>query len=77
MAGIPLITAAAVLFLAYLGFCIWKWLEDGVYGSNNRNSLYYMGCLYLVAFIIYGVSRLVRKRQGMDLKTVYKEIPVE
>jgi basic amino acid/polyamine antiporter, APA family len=77
VAGIPLITAAAVLFLAYLGFCIWKWLEDGVYGSNNRNSLYYMGCLYLVAFIIYGVSRLVRKRQGMDLKTVYKEIPVE
>jgi basic amino acid/polyamine antiporter, APA family len=77
VAGIPLITAAAVLFLAYLGFCIWKWLEDGVYGSNNRNSLYYMGCLYLVAFLIYGISRLVRKRQGMDLKTVYKEIPVE
>ena len=77
VAGIPLITAAAVLFLAYLGFCIWKWLQDGVYGSNNHNSLIYMGCLYAVAFIIYGVSRIVRKRQGMDLKTVYKEIPVE
>ena len=77
VAGIPLITAAAVLFLAYLGFCIWKWLQDGVYGSNNHNSLIYMGCLYAVAFIIYGMSRIVRKRQGMDLKTVYKEIPVE
>jgi amino acid transporter len=75
--GLPLITAAAILFLAYLGFCIWKWLQDGVYGSNNHNSLIYMGCLYAVAFIIYGVSRFVRKRQGMDLKTVYKEIPVE
>jgi amino acid transporter len=75
--GLPLITAAAILFLAYLGFCIYKWLQDGVYGSNNHNSLIYMGCLYAVAFIIYGVSRIVRKRQGMDLKTVYKEIPVE
>jgi basic amino acid/polyamine antiporter, APA family len=75
--GIPLITAAAVMFIAFLGFCIYKWLEDGVYGSNNRNSLIYMGCLYAVAFIIYGTSRIVRKRQGMDMKTVYKEIPVE
>ncbi|HTZ04500.1 MAG TPA: APC family permease [Gaiellaceae bacterium] len=75
--GIPLITAAAVLFLAYLGFCIYKWLQDGVYGSNNRNSLYYMGCLYAVALIIYVVSRIVRKRQGLNMKMVYHEIPVE
>jgi len=28
---------------------IWKWLQDGVYGSNNHGSLIYMGCLYGVA----------------------------
>lgn len=77
VAGIPLITAAAVLFLAFLGFCIYYWLKDAVYGSNNSGSLIYMGCLYGVALGIYVVSRIVRKRQGMDLGMVYNEIPVE
>jgi basic amino acid/polyamine antiporter, APA family len=77
VAGLPLITAAAILFLAYLGFCIYKWLQDGVYGSNNHDSLLYMGCLYAVALLIYVGSRIVRKRQGMDLGMVYNEIPSE
>ncbi len=77
VAGIPLITAAAALFLAFLGYCIYKWLQDGVYGSNNHGSLIYMGCLYGVALAIYVVSRVVRKRQGMDLGMVYNEIPSE
>ncbi len=77
VAGLPLITAAAIAFLAFLGFCIYKWLQDGVYGSNNHGSLIYMGCLYAVALGIYVVSRIVRKRQGMDLGMVYNEIPSE
>ena len=74
---IPLITAAAVLFLAYLGYCIYKWLQDDVYGSNNTDSLIYMGCLYGVALLIYVGSYIVRRRQGMDLGMVYNEIPAE
>ena len=77
VAGIPLITLAASLFLAFLGFCIYKWLQDGVYGSNNHDSLIYMGCLYGVALAIYVGSRIVRRRQGMDLSMVYEEIPAE
>jgi amino acid transporter len=77
VAGIPLITAAAALFLAFLGFCIYKWLQDGVYGSNNHDSLIYMGCLYGVALLIYFGSRIVRKRQGLDMSMVYGEIPAE
>jgi APA family basic amino acid/polyamine antiporter len=77
VAGIPLITAAAILFLAYLGFSIYKWVTDGVYGSNNNGSFIYMGCLYGVALGIYLVSWFVRRRQGMDLGMVYNEIPSE
>jgi basic amino acid/polyamine antiporter, APA family len=77
VAGIPLITAAAVLFLAFLGFCIYKWLQDGVYGSNNHDSLIYMGCLYGVALLIFVGSRIVRRRQGLDMSMVYGEIPAE
>ena len=75
--GIPLITVAAILFLAFLAFCIYKWLSDGVYGSNNHGSLIYMACLYGVALLIYVVSRIVRKRQGLDMSMVYGEIPAE
>jgi amino acid transporter len=75
--GLPLITAAAILFLAYLGFCIYKWVSDGIYGSNNSGSFIYMGCLYGVALLIYVGSRIVRRRQGMDLGMVYNEIPSE
>jgi APA family basic amino acid/polyamine antiporter len=77
VAGIPLITVAGIAFLAFLGFCIYYWLKDDVYGSNNRDSLIYMGCLYGVALAIYVVSRIVRKRQGMNLKMIYDEIPAE
>src|SRR5579864_8524547 len=75
--GVPLITAAAALFLVYLGYCIYKWLSDGVYGSNNHGSLIYMACLYGVALLIYVGSWIVRRRQGMDLGMVYNEIPAE
>jgi hypothetical protein len=36
-----------------------------------------MGCLYGVALLIYVGSRIVRRRQGMDLGMVYNEIPAE
>jgi hypothetical protein len=73
----PPITAAAILFLAYLTYCIYKWPQDGVYGSNNHGSLIYMGCLYNVAIAIYVGSRVMRSRQGLDMKMVYNEIRVE
>jgi hypothetical protein len=75
--GIPIITFAAVLFMVILVFALVKWFGDSTYGVNNSSSLIYMGCLYAVAIIIYVGSRLIRRRQGMDLGMVYGEIPVE
>ena len=36
-----------------------------------------MGSMYALAIIIYVVAKLYRKRQGIDLKAVYQEIPVD
>jgi basic amino acid/polyamine antiporter, APA family len=77
VAGVPLITAAAALFTAILVFAIVKWFQDKVYGVNLRASEYYMAVLYGVAIAIYVGSRIYRRRQGMDLKMVYGEIPAE
>ena len=36
-----------------------------------------MGCMYVLALAIYLIARVVRRRQGIDLSLINKEIPVE
>jgi basic amino acid/polyamine antiporter, APA family len=75
--GIPLITFAAIMFALLLVFSLYHWFKDDVYGVNNSASLRYMLAMYVLAFLIYAGSRLYRRSQGMNLKMVYDEIPVE
>jgi len=44
---------------------------------NSRDSLYFMGAMYVLAVILFIVARVVRRRQGIDLGMINKEIPVE
>jgi basic amino acid/polyamine antiporter, APA family len=73
--GIPLITVAATAFGLFLAFCLYQWITNDVYGINDPSSFLYLGVMYLLALVIYVVSRIVRRAQGMDLKMVYDEIP--
>lgn len=77
--GLPLITFTASLFIVFLGFCLFKWFTDpdGVYAVNDSGSLIFMGSLYVLALAIFVGSRIIRRRQGMDLKMAYGEIPAE
>ncbi len=36
-----------------------------------------MGIMYGLAILIYLVARVYRSRQGIDLRAVHEEIPVE
>jgi hypothetical protein len=75
--GIPLITFAAGAFIIFLGFCLFKWFQDDVYGVNKTSSLWFMAAMYALAIVIYFGSKVYRRRQGMDLSMVYGEIPAE
>jgi amino acid transporter len=75
--GVPLITFAAFMFSLILVFSLYHWFKDDVYGVNNASSLKYMAAMYVLAILIYAGSRLYRRSQGMNLKMVYDEIPVE
>jgi amino acid transporter len=77
VAGLPLVTVAAVLFAAILVFALYKWWQDDVYGVNNTDSAIYMLILYALALGIYIGSRIYRRMQGIELKNVYGEIPAE
>jgi basic amino acid/polyamine antiporter, APA family len=80
IAGIPLITAAAGGFLVILGFAVYEWVTNAVYGidwTTARHGFYYMFALYGLALVIYVGSRIYRRQQGIDMRMVHSEIPAE
>jgi basic amino acid/polyamine antiporter, APA family len=79
IAGIPWMAIVAAAYCAFLVFNIvmYVWDPDGVYYINLWESAVFMGVLYVVAMVVWVVARIVRKRQGMELEAVAKEIPVE
>ena len=77
VAGLPVITVAAILFLGILGFALYEWFTNDLYAVNGRDSLLYMGSFYVLAIAIYLGSRVYRRNQGINMKMVHSEIPVE
>ena len=73
----PIVPASGVITIGLLGFCLYEWLSNDLYGVNNRDSLYYMGAMYLLAIVLFLPARIIRRRQGIDLGLINKEIPVE
>jgi len=75
--GIPLVTLAGLVFGGFLLFCLYKWFFDDAYFVNNFDSKIYMLALYVLALVVYVASRLMRRREGIDLARINSEIPVE
>src|SRR5215831_13080501 len=75
--GVPIVPVSGVITIGLLVFCLYEWLSNSLYFVNNRDSLYYMGAMYLLAIVVYIAARLIRRRQGIDLGLINKEIPVE
>jgi len=80
VAGIPVITITGVVSAIFLLFMLAEWSFNAVYGTSfslNASSPIYFLVTYVVAIAIYVVARVVRKRQGIDLARIHREIPVE
>ena len=80
VAGIPVITITGVVSAIFIVFMLAEWSFNAVYGTSfslNASSPIYFAATYLVAIAIYVVARVVRKRQGIDLARIHREIPVE
>ena len=77
IAGVPVIAVTSGLAAIFIGWNIYQWLTNSTYGVNNRTSLIFMGAMYALAIVIYVIAKLVRRRQGINLKMVYGEIPAE
>jgi basic amino acid/polyamine antiporter, APA family len=75
--GVQVVPVAGVITIGLLGFCLYEWLSNSLYFVNSRDSLYFMGAMYVLAVVLFIVARVVRRRQGIDLGMINKEIPVE
>jgi basic amino acid/polyamine antiporter, APA family len=75
--GVPVVLVGGVVTIGLLVFNLYEWLSNDAYVVNKHGSLVYMGAMYVLAIVIYVVARIVRKRQGIDLGLINKEIPVE
>jgi APA family basic amino acid/polyamine antiporter len=75
--GVPIVPVAGVITIGLLVFNLVEWLSNDLYFVNKPVSLIYMGAMYVLAILIYVVARIVRRRQGIDLSLINKEIPVE
>jgi amino acid transporter len=75
--GVPIVPVSGVITIGLLGFCLYEWLFNDLYYVNNRSSLIYMGAMYVLAIVVFIAARLIRRRQGIDLGLINKEIPVE
>jgi amino acid transporter len=75
--GVPLVPVCGLVTMGLLIYNLVEWLSNSAYGVNNKDSLVFMGIMYALAIVVYVAARLVRKRQGIDLSLINKEIPVE
>jgi len=82
----PLITFAGLIFLWFLDWLLIVWLWDPTtadgyplyaIGWSNVSSMVFMFFNYALAAAIYFGFSAYRRRQGIDVDKVYKEIPVE
>jgi len=79
IAGVPLISIAGAITTLFLGWTLWQWITNALYGIGvgNNSSIIFLGVLYGAAAVLYVVARLYRRAQGVDLEAIHAEIPAE
>jgi amino acid transporter len=80
--GVPVITIVGAVSALFLLFMLYEWFfnTSNLYGTSfqaTTNSVVYFALTYVVAVAIYVAARIVRSRQGIDLRRIHHEIPVE
>jgi basic amino acid/polyamine antiporter, APA family len=77
--GLPVISIAGAISTLFLGWVLYSWLSDPLYGIgvSNTDSIIFLGVLYGAAALLYIIARLWRRAQGVDLDAIHAEIPAE
>ncbi len=79
LAGVPMISIAGAITTIFLGWVVYEWLSNSLYGIGvgNAQSIKFLGIVYGLAVLVWVVARLYRRAQGIDLDAIHAEIPAE
>lgn len=75
VAGIPLMAIFGVGTVVFMVWLIYMFLSDAAYLLNSTTGLVGVGFSFVLGIAIYIIAHFVRKKQGISLGMVYKEIP--
>jgi basic amino acid/polyamine antiporter, APA family len=83
VAGIPIITIVGIIGAYYNGFAVWVYTVTPAVGFGNITDLgipratWLMILIAAVPFVFYWIIRAYRKRQGIDIDLIFREVPPE
>ena len=79
--GVPVLWIVAplsIVVMAFLTWCVWQYPALAIGTTDNRWWIpAFMGMIVVVGLAVYFISLVVRRRQGIDITLVYKELPPE
>jgi len=74
---VPLLTICGVIWFVFSLWFMWYWIIDPLYGVNVPTSAAFLGVCYVATAVFFVVYRWYRKRQGIDVDMIFREIPGE
>jgi len=77
LAGIPVISIAGTINFISNAVILYIILTDARAGANAPSSIMTVFGIFILGFILFYAVRAYRKRQGIDVDLLFKEVPVE
>ena len=75
VAGIPIMVIAGIGTVIFMVWLIYMFLVEPLYLLNSATGLTGVGFSFVLGIILYIIAYYVRKREGISIGMVYKEIP--
>jgi basic amino acid/polyamine antiporter, APA family len=76
--GVPVLTLLGVGNLGLFSLILWgSFKTPGFSGPTGGRAVLFVAAIYLSGAAIYFISKLARRREGVDLELLFKEIPPE
>ncbi len=77
IAGIPLMTITGLIGSVIMAWIVYRAIVDVDYGAFTPQSLTWWIIIFAAGAVWYFVARAIRRRQGVDMESRFKEIPIE
>jgi amino acid transporter len=75
LGGIPVMSIVGFVGFVWMAYITLIQLIDPAYAANDPISLTAIVLVIVLGFVVYYVAKYIRRKQGIDLDLLYKEVP--